>query len=223
MSASFDYGDFELVPKPQSDFARIFKARREYVLRKANRYGGHLRYRQDGTLDQQTALHWVLHHRHGAALRDRLNLPPDEVADLLVHAAKMHSTNKREEAPNMDRIEKDLRSMGEAAYTKIVTDFAKKQFPELSREQAFSKVFCAEDAEGQAIRRCWQIAKQGDADEVAAAEDDENALDELNALAEQERKRNPGMTKAQSFAKVYTDPANSELARAERQQNRPRA
>jgi hypothetical protein len=45
---------------------------------KASRYGGHLRHRHDGGLDHKTALHWVLHHRHGAALRDRLGLPPDE-------------------------------------------------------------------------------------------------------------------------------------------------
>ncbi len=48
-------------------------------------------------------------------------------------------------------------------------------------------------------------------------------LDELNALAEQERRRNPGMSKALAFSKVYTDPANAALAQRERRQNRPRA
>lgn len=225
MTASFDYRDYELVPKPQSVYAKIFGARREYVLRKASKYGGHLRHRQDGDLDKATALHWLLHNRHGAAILDRVDLPAEQVADLLVRAAQMHSSTNKHEAPTMnstERIEKNLRAMGEHEYTKIIGNCAKKLYPELTREQAFSKVFTAEDAEGQAIRRCWQIAKQGgDSDEVAAAEDDENALDELNALAADEKRRDPKLTKAQAFAKAYSD--NPELAAKERLQNRPRA
>jgi hypothetical protein len=42
-----------------------------------------------------------------------------------------------------------------------------------------------------------------------------DALDEFNKLAEQERRRNPSLTKAQAFAKAYTDPANAQLAARE--------
>jgi hypothetical protein len=45
---------------------------------------------------------------------------------------------------------------------------------------------------------------------------------ELNDLAEQKRRRNPGMTKAVAFSKVYTDPENASIVRRERAQNRPR-
>jgi hypothetical protein len=56
------------------------------------------------------------------------------------------------------------------------------------------------------------------------AEDDRfDALAALEALAERERRRNPGMSKAIAFSKVYCDPNNTRLAQLERAQNRPRA
>ncbi len=126
------------------------------------------------------------------------------------------------------RILKNLRSMGEAEFVKIVTDHARTVHPTLTKEQAFTKVFTAADSEGQAIRRCWLIAKgqdiaSGPLDEPITDDDDADALDELNELAEQERRRNPGMSKAVAFTKVYTDPANAALAQRERRQNQPRA
>lgn len=47
------------------------------------------------------------------------------------------------------------------------------------------------------------------------------ALDELSAKAEELRKKETGLTKDQAFAKVYSDPANVELAKRERAENRP--
>jgi hypothetical protein len=107
---------------------------------------------------------------------------------------------------------------------KIVTPSAKSRHPELTREQAFSKIFTADDVEGRALRRAWQISKGQVPTEPTDEDDgDENALDELNTLAEQERHRNPGMSKAAAFAKIYTHPANASIAARERRQNRPRA
>ena len=179
--------------------------------------GGRLRDAEG--LTRSEALHWLAHHPTGAALMQATDTPVSELADLLVEA----SYRNKHEASKMDsttRIEKNLRAMGEHEYVRIVGDYAKRLYPDLSRERAFAKVFEAPDAEGAAIRKCWQLSKQGDSDEVAAAEDDESALDELNALAEQERRRS-GTTKAVAFAKVYV--ANPELAARERRQNRPRA
>ena len=48
------------------------------------------------------------------------------------------------------------------------------------------------------------------------------ALDELNAKATELRKTNPALSQDQAFAKVFSDPANAELARRERADNRPR-
>lgn len=158
-----------------------------------------------GAVSRSEALAWILTNRHG-------------------RAAATHLTTKRE-VPNMDRMTKNVIAMGEAEYTRIVTDYAKRLYPELSRERAFSKVFTADDAESVAIRKYWQISKQGVADEPADErdddEDDTDALEELNELAEQERRRASGMSKYAAFAKVYQD--NPALAAKERRQNRPRA
>jgi hypothetical protein len=79
-------------------------------------------------------------------------------------------------------------------------------------------LFTDEGPTGEAIRRFWQISKglttSGvlDGDEVSEVNDDidGDALDDLEELPENERRRsNPGMSKAQAFAKVYTDPAIS--------------
>ena len=45
--------------------------------------------------------------------------------------------------------------------------------------------------------------------------------DELLAKAEELRKKEPALSEAQAFAKAYGDPANRDLAAAERRQNRP--
>ena len=125
---------------------------------------------------------------------------------------------------NTTRMLKNVRAMGEAEYTKIVSDYAKRLYPDLSREQAFTKVFTADDAESAAIRKFWLIAKQGASDDETTDDEHEgeSALDELNELAAEERRRNPKLSKAQSFTKVFTDPANARLAQRERAQNRPR-
>ena len=128
----------------------------------------------------------------------------------------------------MTDMNKTLRSVGEAGFTKMVEKYAKTVHPTLTREQAFTKVFTSDDDEGRAIRRAWQIAKgqgipAGALDEPSEDDDEEgDALDELNELAAEERRRNPGMSKAVAFSKIYTDPANAKLAQRERRQNRPR-
>jgi hypothetical protein len=83
--------------EPPSVYHRIFAGDSKssgHALRKYNRYGGHLRHRPDGNLDRATALHWLLHDSHGAAVLNRVNLSADETADLLVCAAQMHRTEK---------------------------------------------------------------------------------------------------------------------------------
>ena len=49
----------------------------------------------------------------------------------------------------------------------------------------------------------------------------EDALEQLQALAERLRASMPALSKAQAFGKVYSDPANAALAPRERRQNRP--
>lgn len=49
------------------------------------------------------------------------------------------------------------------------------------------------------------------------------ALDELNAKSGELRKKDAALTQEQAFAKVYQDPANAELVKRERAENRPAA
>ena len=212
-----------MVPKPQSDFAKIFGAPREYTFRKATYRGGSgRRLHHIENLTRAEALHWLAHDPHGRSFARERGEPLDVLADHLV-AASQRPTEKRE-APKMD-MTKTLRAVGEAGFTRMIEKYAKTVHPTLTKEQAFTKVFTADDDEGAAIRRAWMISKQGiaaGAPDEPTDDDDENALDELNELAEQERRRNPKLTKAQAFTKIYTDPANAKLAQRERRQHRPR-
>lgn len=52
---------------------------------------------------------------------------------------------------------------------------------------------------------------------------DDSALAQLNKLAADLRKQDAKLTPDQAFSKVYTDPANTELVRKERLENRPSA
>jgi hypothetical protein len=146
-----------------------------------------------------------------------------------------------------------IRSLGEHGFTRVIQKYADTvRLPNETSAQAFNRVFTSDDAEGQAIRKCWQIAKGTvvadsserqyglgdsigvesgplDPDEYDGA--DERITDDANAdamallerLADKLRQRNPGMSKAQSFTRVYTDPQYAHLAKRERAQNRPRA
>jgi hypothetical protein len=182
-------------------------------------------------LTREEALHFLVHDPNGRSFARQRREPISDLADYLVEASK-RAINKSNEV-NMDsstRILKNVRSMGEAAYTKVVTDYAKRQFPELTRERAFAKVFGAPDGEGLAIRRAWLISKGVDlpsdardepSDDTDDTGDGFDALAKLEALGAEVRKRNPQLTKAQAFTKAYAD--NPELAARERRQNRPRA
>lgn len=98
-----------------------------------------------------------------------------------------------------------------------------------SRAKAFARVFSATDDEGIALRKAIAIAKAApfpalgepvtpDGRQAAGSG---SAYDALMAKAEQLRQRDPTLTREQSFAKVFSDPENAELAGRERLANRP--
>ena len=124
---------------------------------------------------------------------------------------------------------KAVADLGEHKYTAIIKQYASNnKLPNETASQAFTRIFLEDSAQGAAIRKFWQISKgQGIAagvlDEPSEDDDEEgDALDELNELAAEERRRNPKLSKAQAFTKVYVDPANAKLAQRERRVNRPR-
>ena len=158
---SVDWRDWEIVAQPQSDFARIFGAKPTYkYVRKASLSAAICVTATTAALTAKTALHWVLHHTHGAALRDRLGLPPDE-AGRFAGATRRKCTLPKTRGTENANMTKTLREVGEAGFTKMVEKYAKTVHPTLTREQAFTKVFTEDSDEGRAIRRAYQIAKQG--------------------------------------------------------------
>jgi hypothetical protein len=224
----FSWANYEMVAEPQSDFARIFGAKPTYkYVRKATYRGGSgRRFHHVENLTREEALHWLAHDPHGRSFARERGEPTSDLADLLVEAS-LRPTEKRKDT-NMQNMDKTLREVGEHGFTKMVEKYAKTVHPTLTREQAFTKVFTEDNDEGRAIRRAWQISKgqgiaAGALDEPSQDDDEEgDALDDLNALAAEERRRNPKLTKAQAFTKAYTDPANAQLAQRERRANRPR-
>jgi hypothetical protein len=65
------------------------------------------------------------------------------------------------------------------------------------------------------VRRPSQEPRTRSSDELLAG-----ALEQLHELADQLRKADPGLTKEQAFAKVYTDLRNRDLVRREYQERR---
>jgi hypothetical protein len=90
-----------------------------------------------------------------------------------------------------------------------------------------------ESPEGETLRRACQIIEGTaimqprsvgglTATQDAADQDDSEAANQLERLAEEQRRRAPEMSKAQAYAKVYEDPSNLHLAMAERRAARLR-
>jgi hypothetical protein len=93
--------------------------------------------------------------------------------------------------------------------------------------------YCALDEQGLQYRKAIAVAKGTvtlkpvqvgglTATQDAADQDDSEAANQLEHLAEEQRRRAPEMSKAQAYAKVYEDPANMHLAVAERRAARAR-
>jgi hypothetical protein len=201
------------------------------VARVLPRYRGESRLHAVEGLTHAEALHWLLHHPQGQALAASSDESLDTLADLLCEA----STKANGEAPlrhkhnevskmNVQNFTKAVAALGEHGFTKIIQNYADTvRQPNESAAQAFTRVFTEETEQGRAIRKFWAIAKNGKAADVSdddeADDETRDAMEELETLTAQERKRNPRLSKAQAFAKVYSD--NPELAARERLQNRP--
>jgi hypothetical protein len=149
---------------------------------------------------------------------------------------KRASASNKHEAPTMsstERILKNVQHMGEHKYTEIVQKYASaNRLPNETPARAFARIFNEDSDEGRAIRRMWQISRRTPLDRVGAGDegkkvvtdalaDESDALDELEQLAVEVRRRDPSLSKARAFAKAFSE--NPEVAARERLQNRPRA
>jgi hypothetical protein len=163
-----------------------------------------------GKTTRAEAINWLMSSRGGRAL--------------LTHLAQFkRATDKRTTA--MDNTapvvkiaealaETGTSFMSESELTQKIFEYA--QFERRANEsphQAFARTFTANTAEAELFRKAVAVCKSADlrpvgSDDAAA----ERAYAKLEKLAEQYRARHPGLSQEQSFAKVFTDPANKALA-----------
>lgn len=187
-----------------------------------------------GKLSREDALQYLLHSRDGRAL------------------STTHKSNTRKESSMPDNVQTLVKDYGIVAVAKSIVDrghataFTEEEFTKAvgdyaqrdrraneTREQAFSRVFTGDDDVGMVLRKACQIVKNSTlmpitpvsvgGDAATDVDDPEDALAQLQALAERLRASSPALSKAQAFAKVFQDPANAALAARERSENRPSA
>jgi hypothetical protein len=132
-------------------------------------------------------------------------------------------------------VEKGNVHVSEHELTKLISDQAERE------GSTFSKLFCAQNEQGIALRKAIDAANNaqwlektstmskaatleprfvGGAD-ARAVNNPKSALAQLKALVDQQRATNPTLSEAGAFAAVYTDPKNADLAARERAENRP--
>jgi hypothetical protein len=119
------------------------------------------------------------------------------------------------------------RSFGitEHEFVELATEDAQKRFPDKTPAAAFAKLFTDGGADSLTLRKAHAVVKASHAEQMfgptfpARAKADRSegrAYNELLAKAEELRKVRPELSEAQAFAKVFSDPANIELAKRER-------
>ena len=181
--------------------------------------------------EREASLNWLLRTRRGLmlvqrTLGKRLKKETPPMNDTLSAIVKRFGLT----AVCKGIVDDGPGGISEHEITKVITEAAQRAYPELRPAAAFSKMFCSEDSVllRQAVAACRTFATQpahkqavlsGSAMNVSSG----SAMNALVAKAAELRQREPSLTPAQSFAKVYSDPANVELARAERAANRPHA
>src|SRR5215467_3252417 len=113
----------------------------------------------------------------------------------------------------------DAHGLDEHTLTQLATEYAQKQFPNLSADRAFAKLY--ESAEGEVLRKAQAVAKMpilvslmpqasGSVEQQRAAIDDTEASEAYKQLVAIGRQRWPTASEAQQFARAFT--GNPDLA-----------
>ena len=178
---------------------------------------------------REQAASWLIHTArgratHAALSKQRKDTPPmttrademREMRDFAKSAGGMQSIAKHV-------IEKGTTTLTEHEFTTLLQEHAKlhKAAGE-SDGAAFSRIFSA--PESIDIRRAHAITKNTPAPmmsidpvqvggkDATDVNDARKAYDQLTALAEEQRRRSPGLSSAQAFARVFENPENVSLA-----------
>jgi hypothetical protein len=183
--------------------------------------------------DRATALLYLLHTAHDSSLVQRMNAAKrDNKKETTMSRMDELRSLVAKSSGGVETLAKMLLDspahaarLSEAEYTALVTEQAKREHPTLKAEQAFAKYF----GEHETIRRAHALINKaaspyatGPEPSVEKQSDgDASAYNALMEKAAELRAQNPTLSKEQAFAKAYSDPANAELAAAERLGSRP--
>jgi hypothetical protein len=181
--------------------------------------------------DRTAALRYLLRTKNGTAVLQRLGphlrtLKRSEPAreDMPKPTAKQRSDAAAKRA---------LGRISEHEFSSYVMEHARKKYPADAPAVAFTKVYEERSDEGAAIRAARQQIKQRQFatechkrlpfevnTEPRESDSADGALGQLRAMATEQRKLAPYMSTAEAFRRVYENPDNAELVRAEREQRR---
>jgi hypothetical protein len=185
-------------------------------------YGGRRRRRSDD--DDETE-----------RLSDDADADDDDEKEKEAMTAKLKSLDAVQICKQMVD-EGDAHSMSEHDLVSLVDNFAK------AHNSTFVALYERNDDTGLAIRKAVDIAKHAgfgvsspylkaatlEPKQVGSraarnVDDPRSALDQINDLIAEQRRQYPELelTDAQWFARVYSDPANRDIAKRERRENRP--
>ena len=169
----------------------------------------------DGEVDRPAALRWLMHHRAGRALVAELHksekgFPMNRADELESMVRKAGSFTGLCKAVASGR----QRNISERELSLCAKGYASKRHPHLSPDVAFSRE-CAVPNGTEASRAFWSAIET--VKNAAPEREVGGALDELRTKAEALRKRQPELSEAQAFTKIYE--ANPELSRRERAEN----
>jgi hypothetical protein len=175
----------------------------------------------DGSLTKPEILNWLLRTPRGNQLISRMKRKEQTMPDSIDAVIRDHG---------IVNVAKSIAEggssggMSEHALTEAITDYAKRLYPTVSAASAFAKVFSGDTTEAVTFRRAIQALKnfpRAERGPAVAGAEPGAAYAALVAKGEALRKADPSLTKEMAFAKAFSDPANRELARAERAANRP--
>jgi hypothetical protein len=174
--------------------------------------------------NRSTALSYLMHSPHGAALLSRLHKATGKESPMssLQDIAKTHGVaGVVQIAKNITEEQRSFR-ITEEEFVKLIDTAARVAHPELGA-RAFEKVY----ERNPLLARAIAVIKAGLAEQLLsgsqhAKSDRGSAYGDLMEKAEAYRNAHPELSVAQCFEKIYTDRANVELAKRERVESRPR-
>jgi hypothetical protein len=178
--------------------------------------------------ERQVALDWLLHTRAGLMLIQRT------LGKRLNKRKEQTMTREQELAAIAKRfdglatickhvVDRGSTTISEHELSAVIGEVARREYPNATAAGAFAKLFNEDGERGVLLRRAVQIAKGfSTAGPTRTAAAGGTAYDALMLKAEELAKRT-GLSREQSFSKVFSDPANRELAARERSENRPTA